>query len=70
MKHPTNRAERFKIKFRKENKSAISKRDRDALVRMKLEQEALEQKEILNELRREISSRSYAEKEADVEFQR
>ncbi len=64
MKHPSNRAERLKLKSKKVNKYSSAK-DREALIRLKLEQEALEQKEAFDELRKEVYSQGHATQEGE-----
>lgn len=52
-KHPHSRAERLRLKAKKD-KFDNSKIDRAIAVRRRHEQEALEQKEALNELRKQV----------------
>lgn len=55
MKHPSDRAERLRIKAKKE-RFDYKKADRLQLVAKRLEQEDAEQKEIFNELRNQVSA--------------
>ncbi len=52
--HPKNKADRLRIKAKKDKLNYQTKADRLISVQRRHEQEALEQKEALDELRREI----------------
>ena len=54
-KHPSNRAERLKIKIQKDRFERKAKAERLSLVQRRAEQEELEQREIFNELRQQVS---------------
>jgi len=49
--HPKSRAERLRIKAKKDKREKV---DRALAVKRRIEQEALEQKEVLNEFRRKV----------------
>lgn len=55
-KHPTNRAERLKIKAQKDRFERKAKAERLSLIQRRSEYEEFEQREIINELRQQIPS--------------
>lgn len=61
--HPKNKADRLRIKAKKDKLNYQTKADRLSAVQRRYEQEALEQKEALDELRKQVleaeAERSY-----------
>ncbi len=52
--HPKNKAERLRIKAKKDKLNYQTKADRLSSIQRRYEQEALEQKEALDELRKQV----------------